>query len=64
MRHVNSHPSMPVHGIATQTAEQPGRTAVVAEIYSSIRDDLALQDIISRLNIEPTVTSASWERLR
>jgi putative Mg2+ transporter-C (MgtC) family protein len=64
MRHVNSHPSMLIHAISTQAADQPGQTAVVAEIYSTMRDDRALQDVVSRINIEPGATSCSWERLR
>jgi putative Mg2+ transporter-C (MgtC) family protein len=64
MRHVDSHPSMVIHGVAIQTGDQPGKTAIVANIYSFSRDDHAMQDVISRLNIEPGVTSASWERLR
>ena len=63
MRHVNSHPSMLIHGIFTQAADQPGKTAIVAEIYSTMRDDRALQDVVSRINIEPAATSCSWERL-
>ncbi|MGZ3397030.1 MAG: hypothetical protein ACXVB2_23200 [Isosphaeraceae bacterium] len=36
--------------------------AVVAEIYSLERNDRALQDTMSRLNIEPSVMSVSWEK--
>jgi putative Mg2+ transporter-C (MgtC) family protein len=64
MRHVDSHPGMVIQGISIHAAEEPGKTLVVAEIYSTVRDDRALEDVISRVNIEPSVTSASWERLR
>jgi putative Mg2+ transporter-C (MgtC) family protein len=64
MRHVNSHPSMLIHAISTQAAEQSGKMAILAEIYSTMRDDRAMQDVVSRINIEPGTTSCSWERLR
>ncbi len=64
LRHVDSHPSMVIHGISTQATEQAGKTLIVAEIYSTVRDDHALQDLLSRLNIEPGADSTSWERLR
>jgi putative Mg2+ transporter-C (MgtC) family protein len=64
MRHINSHPSMVIQGLSSQASDQPGRKLVIANIYSSVRDDHAMQDMISRINIEPGITSASWERLR
>jgi putative Mg2+ transporter-C (MgtC) family protein len=63
MRDVNAHPSMVIQGLSTQAADQPGRKLVVANIYSSVRDDHAMQDMMSRVNIEPSVLSSSWERL-
>lgn len=64
LRHVNAHPTMVVQGISTQDGDQPGRTAVVADIFSDRRNDRALEDRVSRLNIEPGVTGVSWERVR
>ena len=64
MRHVNSHASMILQGVSTQPADEAGKRAIIADIHSSVRNDLALQDVISRINIEPGVTAASWERLR
>jgi putative Mg2+ transporter-C (MgtC) family protein len=64
MRHVNAHPSMVIQGLSTQGVDHPGRKVVIANIYSSVRDDHAMQDMMSRINIEPGVTSAKWERLR
>jgi putative Mg2+ transporter-C (MgtC) family protein len=63
MRHVNSQPSMTVQGISTQDADQPGKTAVVAEVFSSERNDRYLNDLVSRISIEPSVTAVSWERV-
>jgi putative Mg2+ transporter-C (MgtC) family protein len=64
MRQINAHHSMVIQGLSTQAADQPGRRLVVANIYSSVRDDHAMQDVMSLINIEPGVTSASWEMLR
>jgi putative Mg2+ transporter-C (MgtC) family protein len=63
MRHVNSKESMHLQGIAIRDAEQPDHTAVVADIYSTIRNDKAMEELVSRINIEPSVTSVRWERL-
>jgi putative Mg2+ transporter-C (MgtC) family protein len=62
LRHINSHPKMNVHGISTQDAAEAEETIVVAEIYSSERNDRALQDVMSRLNIEPGVKSVRWDK--
>jgi hypothetical protein len=37
--------------------------AVVADIFSVERADRAMQDMMSRVNIEPSVTSVRWEKL-
>ena len=53
-----------VQGIATQDTEHPERKAVVAEIFSSERNDRYINELISRLSIEPSVTAVSWEKMR
>jgi len=63
LRHVNSIPKMTIQRISTQEAEQDGRATVVAEIFSVARDDRSMQDIMSRINIEPSVSSVSWEKV-
>jgi len=64
MRHINSHPSMNVQGLAMQDTEQAGVCAVVAEIVSHERNDKYLNEMVQRLGIEPCVTAVSWERVR
>jgi len=64
LRHINALPAMTVQKISIQEAEQDGMAAVVAEIYSLERNDRALQDTMSRLNIEPSVRSVSWEKVQ
>jgi putative Mg2+ transporter-C (MgtC) family protein len=63
LRHVNSLSKMTIQKISTQDAEQDGRAAIVADIFSVERDDRAIQELMSRINIEPSVTSASWEKV-
>ena len=64
LRHINGASGMTVQKISIQEAEQDGMAAVVAEIYSLERNDRALQDTMSRLNIEPSVRSVSWEKVQ
>jgi putative Mg2+ transporter-C (MgtC) family protein len=64
LRHVNSHAKMTVQGISTQEADRTDEATVVAEIFSIERNDRAMEDLLSRITIEPGVTSASWETVR
>jgi putative Mg2+ transporter-C (MgtC) family protein len=64
LRHVNSQSKMTIQRISTQGAERDGHATVVADIYSVERDDRAMQDIMSRINIDPSVSSVSWEKLQ
>jgi putative Mg2+ transporter-C (MgtC) family protein len=62
LRHVDSHPKMTVQSISTEEVDLSDRAAVVAEIFSAERSDRAMQDLISRLNVESSVVSVRWER--
>jgi len=64
MRHVNTQPAMMVQGISTQDTDQADKTAVVVEIFSSERNDKYMNELVSRLSVEPSVSSVSWERMR
>jgi putative Mg2+ transporter-C (MgtC) family protein len=64
LRHINSQPQMTVQGIATQDTDQPDNSAVVVEIFSSERNDKYLNDLVSRLSVEPSVSAVSWERVQ
>ena len=55
---------MSMQGISRQDTEQPDQTAVVAEIYSTVRNDKYLNDLVTRVSIEPSVSSVSWERVQ
>jgi putative Mg2+ transporter-C (MgtC) family protein len=61
-RGVNSHPNMILRGISIHNADQPGTVLIVADVYSTVHDERAVQDVVTRLNVEPSTTSVSWER--
>ena len=64
MRHVNAQPAMTVQGISTQDTDQADKTAVLVEIFSTERNDKYMNDLVSRLSIEPSVSSVSWEKMQ
>jgi putative Mg2+ transporter-C (MgtC) family protein len=64
LRHVNSHPTMTVQGLSTQSGDDPGQVIVIADIYSSERNDRYMNELVSRLSVEPCVSGVSWERVR
>ncbi|HTU26820.1 MAG TPA: hypothetical protein VMF30_15535 [Pirellulales bacterium] len=53
-----------MQGISTQDVEQPDRAMVVADIYSTTPNDKYLNDLLSRIGIEPSVSNVSWERVQ
>jgi putative Mg2+ transporter-C (MgtC) family protein len=63
LRHVNSHSAMTVQGFETHDADQEDRAAVVVNIYSTRRNERALEEVVTRINIEPGVSAVSWERV-
>jgi putative Mg2+ transporter-C (MgtC) family protein len=63
LRHVNSHAKMTIQGISSEEAKDNGASAiVVADILSLDQQDKALQEIMNRLNIEPSVKAVSWKK--
>lgn len=62
-RHVNGHPGLTVTAIATRKKKSRKRTIIVANIRATPANDKAIQEVISRLMIEPGVLTALWERL-
>ncbi len=64
LRHINSIAGMTVQRISTQEAGLDGQAAVVADVYSIDRKDRCMQEVMSRLNIEPDVQAVSWEKMQ
>jgi putative Mg2+ transporter-C (MgtC) family protein len=63
LRHINSKPYMTLTGLATHDAEEGGHMGVVADVLATQRNDRLLEEIVSRLCIEPGVHAVSWERV-
>ncbi len=63
MRHINTQPNMSVQGISAEDTEQAGKMAVVADIFSGARNDKYLNELVSRISIEPSVSAVSWGRI-
>jgi putative Mg2+ transporter-C (MgtC) family protein len=63
-RHINSVSKMFVQGISTEACEGTDEKQIVVEIFSAGRNDKAMEEVVSRLNIEPELTSVRWERTR
>jgi putative Mg2+ transporter-C (MgtC) family protein len=64
LRHINSVAGMTIQRISTQEVGPDGQASIVADIYSVDRKDRAIQEVMSRLNIEPEVRSVSWEKIQ
>jgi putative Mg2+ transporter-C (MgtC) family protein len=62
LRHINNVRTMIVQGITTLDGDVADRAVVTADVFSHERNDRAMEDVVSRLNIEPGVTSVSWEK--
>ncbi len=62
-RHVSGHPGLVVTGITNRKKKSRKRITVFANIHAQAADDKAIQEVISRLMIEPGVLAARWEKL-
>ena len=62
LRHINSVKGMVVQGITILEHDTADRAVIAADAFSHERNDRAMEDIVSRLNIEPGVVAVSWEK--
>lgn len=49
-----------LHALRSQDLERPGLVHVQAELHLEGRDDLALEQAVNRISLEPSVSSVSW----
>lgn len=63
LRHVNSEPGMLIQGISTKDHPGTTQTAIAVDVHSATRTDKYMNDLVQRLNIEKSVSAASWERV-
>lgn len=62
LRHVNTCPKMTVLGISTKEADHHESKQIVADIHAIERLDHEMQEVVSRMTIEPGVRSVSWRK--
>jgi putative Mg2+ transporter-C (MgtC) family protein len=60
-RFFQDHRTMAIQGVSTREGEGPDRSCVVADIYSSRRDDHLMEELMAVVNAEPSVSAVSWE---
>jgi putative Mg2+ transporter-C (MgtC) family protein len=63
LRHINSQPRMTLQGLSTEVADDNEHTVVIAEAYALERNDRFMEQLVSRIGIEPGVVAVSWEKL-
>jgi putative Mg2+ transporter-C (MgtC) family protein len=63
MRHINAQPNMTLQGLSTQDTDEGEKTAVIAEVFSIQRNDKYMNDMVSRISIEPSVSGVRWEKV-
>jgi putative Mg2+ transporter-C (MgtC) family protein len=62
LRHVSDKPQMSLQGVATDESNH-SQPVVVANIFSTVRNDRFMEDLVKRISIEPEVTGVSWEKV-
>jgi hypothetical protein len=63
LRHVNGHAGLVMNGISTRKKKSRKKVLVLANVHAKPADDKSIQEVISRLMIEPGVLAARWEKL-
>jgi len=63
LRHVNSNPKLIIQAISVQEAEADGKATIAADIEAIESNDRAMQELMSRLNIESGIASVRWEKV-
>jgi putative Mg2+ transporter-C (MgtC) family protein len=63
MHYISERSGMNVQGVSSVDAGTPGLVAVTADVSATEQKDRDIQDIMSRLNIDPGVRSVSWKKV-
>jgi putative Mg2+ transporter-C (MgtC) family protein len=63
LRHIAGHTGLTLAGITTRKKKSRKRIMVLANVHAKSVDDKSIQEVISRLMIEPGVLAARWEKL-
>jgi len=62
LKFFHEHPTMVIQAITTHEGGGPGRSCVVADIFSDQQNDLAMEDVTVITGAADGVTSVSWEK--
>jgi putative Mg2+ transporter-C (MgtC) family protein len=62
VHYISGHSELCVQGVSTVDAGVPGLIAVTAEVFATEQKDKEIQEIMSRLSIEPGVRAVSWKK--
>jgi putative Mg2+ transporter-C (MgtC) family protein len=63
LRHINSQPRMTLQGLSTEAGDDKEHAVVIAEAYALERNDRFMEQLVSRIGIEPGVEAVSWEKV-
>jgi putative Mg2+ transporter-C (MgtC) family protein len=58
----HDHATMTIQTISTQGGMEPDRACVAVEIHSEQRNDHAMEELMARVDAEPSVSAVTWER--
>ena len=64
MRELAAVRGMAPHKLEIQESEQHDKSSIIADIYSSSRNDEFMNNLVSRINAEKCVSTVSWERVQ
>ncbi len=56
-----NYPSLMLRGLQSQDMDNPAKIEVKAELFTIDRQDILLEQIVSRLSLEPGVSAVSWQ---
>ncbi len=62
LRHLSSIPGLVVTGVTARKKKGRKRMTVVADLHAEPANDKLIQEVVSRLIIEPGVLAARWEK--
>jgi putative Mg2+ transporter-C (MgtC) family protein len=63
LSHINAHSTLTARDFTTQKTEKEDEATVIVDIHSTVRNELPLEELVNRINIEPGIAPRSRERI-
>ncbi len=63
LRQINEHAKMSVMRVSSQPSTTDGENAIVIDIGTPERADREIEEVLTRLSLESTVNTVSWEKI-